>query len=309
MKKHFLSLALISLFSSQAFAAEFKSGFSGNLSLGMGARDIKSNISPLANNDYLSGYNADNSDTSAIPFLGIELYYGNLIDNDRIFLKNYNGRDLSGIALGYEKAYLNRFSTSFSLISSFREKAYANPYQIGNREETEHNKYGFKISQLYESDFGNFNASYLFAKNNFDKDSIVFDSLKREGNYHEIELNYNYALINLGLNYDYNDAHGKAQSYSRYGIHIGSNFSFAKDYIFSPKLSLSKYEAEGTDPIFKQKQNGNIAKFNLKLVKNHFLDYKALYAFANYGFEKRNSDIGFYDETYHIILTGVGYKF
>ncbi|EDP5212467.1 DUF2860 domain-containing protein, partial [Campylobacter jejuni] len=25
--------------------------------------------------------------------------------------------------------------------------------------------------------------------------------------------------------------------------------------------------------------------------------------------EKRNSDIGFYDETYQIVLTGIGYKF
>lgn len=309
MKKYFFSLALTSLFSSQTLAIDFQDGFSGNLSLGVGARDIKSNISPLANNDYLSGYNADNSDTQAIPFLGIELYYGNLINNDRIFLKNYNGKDLSGIALGYEKAYLNHFSTSFSLISSLREKAYANPYQIGNREETDVTKYGLKISQFYESDFGKFNISYLFAKNNFDKDYVNFDSLKREGYYHEFELNYNYTLINTGLSYDYNDAKGKAQSYSRYGIHIGTNFNFAKDYILSPKLSLSKYEAKGTDPIFKQKQDGNIVKLNLKLSKNHFLGYESLYAFANYSLEKRNSDIGFYDETYHIILTGVGYKF
>ncbi|MCW1327027.1 DUF2860 domain-containing protein, partial [Campylobacter jejuni] len=25
--------------------------------------------------------------------------------------------------------------------------------------------------------------------------------------------------------------------------------------------------------------------------------------------EKRNSDIGFYDETYQVVLTGIGYKF
>lgn len=170
MKKTLFSFALASLFVSQASSIEFQSGFSGNLSLGVGVRDVKSNISPLANSDYLSGYNADNSDTSAIPFIGLELYYGNLIDNDRVFLKNYNGRDLSGISLGYERAYLERFSTSFSFISSLREKAYANPYFIDNREETDVSKYGFRISQLYESDFGKFNASYVFAKNKLDKE-------------------------------------------------------------------------------------------------------------------------------------------
>ncbi|ENT7195994.1 hypothetical protein ACUNO0_000171 [Campylobacter jejuni] len=38
-------------------------------------------------------------------------------------MKNYNGRDISGIALGYERAYLEHFSTSFSVISSFKRKS------------------------------------------------------------------------------------------------------------------------------------------------------------------------------------------
>ncbi|MBW1370979.1 hypothetical protein AT874_02385, partial [Campylobacter jejuni] len=257
MKKHLFSCILASILAQSAMAVDFQEGFSGNLSIGVGARDIKSNISTLADSDYLGGYNADNSDSSFIPFIGVELYYGNLIDNDRVFIKNYNGRDISGIALGYEKAYLERFSTSFSVISSLREKAYANPYQTGNREETDVDRYGFKISQLYESDLGKFTASYLFSKNKYDKDAVEYSSLKREGYYHEFELNYNYSLLNLGLSYDYNDADGKAQSYSRYGLSMGANLAFANDYIFTPNLSLSKYEAVGTDPIFYKKQDGN----------------------------------------------------
>lgn len=309
MKKHLFSCILASILAQSAMAVDFQEGFSGNLSIGVGARDIKSNISTLTNSDYLSSYNADNSDSSFIPFIGIELYYGNLIDNDRVFIKNYNGRDISGIALGYEKAYLECFSTSFSVISSLREKAYANPYQIGNREETDVDRYGFKISQLYESDLGKFTASYLFNKNKYYKDAVEYRSLKREGYYHEFELNYNYSLLNLGLSYDYNDADGKAQSYSRYGLSMGANLAFANDYIFTPNLSLSKYKAVGTDPIFHKKQDGNIVKLNLKVVKNQFLGYNGLYGFANYGIEKRNSDIEFYDETYQVVLTGIGYKF
>ncbi|HED0576915.1 TPA: DUF2860 family protein [Campylobacter jejuni] len=309
MKKHLFSCILASILAQSTMAVDFQEGFSGNLSIGVGARNIKSNISTLADSDYLGGYDADNSDSSFIPFIGVELYYGNLIDNDRVFIKNYNGRDISGIALGYEKAYLERFSTSFSVISSLREKAYANPYQTGNREETDVDRYGFKISQLYESDLGKFTASYLFSKNKYDKDAVEYSSLKREGYYHEFELNYNYSLLNLGLSYDYNDADGKAQSYSRYGLSMGANLAFANDYIFTPNLSLSKYEAVGTDPIFHKKQDGNIVKLNLKVVKNQFLGYNGLYGFANYGIEKRNSDIGFYDETYQVVLTGIGYKF
>lgn len=87
MKKYLFSCALVSILTHSVMAVEFQEGFSGNLSIGVGARNIKSNISTLANSDYLSSYNADNSDSSFIPFIGIELYYGNLIDNDRILLK------------------------------------------------------------------------------------------------------------------------------------------------------------------------------------------------------------------------------
>lgn len=88
MKKYLFSCVLASILLTQsATAVEFQEGFSGNLSIGVGARDIKSNISTLANSDYLSSHNADNSDSSFIPFIGVELYYGNLINNDRIFIK------------------------------------------------------------------------------------------------------------------------------------------------------------------------------------------------------------------------------
>ncbi|MBM0637617.1 DUF2860 domain-containing protein [Campylobacter sp. VicNov18] len=294
---------------SLAGALDFEEGFSGNLSMGVGIRDIKSNLSTLANKDFLSDYNAKNSDSAFVPFLGIEFYYSGLVDNDRIFVKNYNGRDISGVALGYERAYWEDFITSFALVSSLREKAYADPYKKGYREETDVSKYGFKISQFYESDLGKVSASYLFSRNRYDKDNIRYSSLKREGVYHEFEVSYQYSLVNLGLNYDYNNAEGKAQSYSRYSVDIGLNLVLAQNYILNPNFNFSKYEAQENDPIFRQKQNGHIMKMNLKVIKNQFLGYSGLYGFAHYGIEKRNSDIGFYDESYQIALTGVGYKF
>ncbi|MDX2331689.1 DUF2860 family protein [Campylobacter hepaticus] len=292
-----------------AMAIDFEDGLSGNLSLGVGMRNVKSNLSTLTNEDFLSDYNAKNSSSAFIPFLGVELYYGNFIQKDRIFIKNYNGRDISGVILGYEKAYLENLSTSFALVSSLRTKAYANVYQIGQREKTDLSKYGFKISQTYENDFGILNASYLLSKNKYDKDSIMYSSLKREGYYHEFEINYKFTLLDLGLHYDHNNAKGKAQSYSRYGINLGIYLAFAQDYIFNPYLNLSKYKAQEDDPIFHQKQNGKIRKLNVKFIKNQFLGYDGLYSFVNYGTERKNSDISFYDEKYQFLLTGIGYKF
>lgn len=60
MKKYLFSCVLASILLTQsATAVEFQEGFSGNLSIGVGARDIKSNISTLANSDYLSSHNAE----------------------------------------------------------------------------------------------------------------------------------------------------------------------------------------------------------------------------------------------------------
>ncbi|ARE80237.1 DUF2860 family protein [Campylobacter helveticus] len=309
MKKYLVSFALSALMLN-ANEIVFEEGFSGKISVGGGFRDVKSNLSPLADSDFLGSYNAKNSDTSAIPLVGFELYYGGLIENDRVFLKNYNGRDLSGFALGYEMAYMSNFSSSLSFVSSIREKAYANPYALNTfREETDLDKFGLKFSQVYQSDFGKFGANYLFAKNKYDKETIPYSSLKRDGFYHEFELNYDYSLFNAGLLYDYNDADGKAASFSRYGFKAGLNLPLQDDFIISPTIAYSYYEADGTDPIFNKKQDGDIFELGVNVVKNKLLGYESLYAYANYNLEKRDSDINFYDETYQIFLTGLGYKF
>ena len=81
------------------------------------------------------------------------------------------------------------------------------------------------------------------------------------------------------------------------------------DFIISPTIAYSYYEADGTDPIFNKKQDGDIFELGVNVVKNKLLGYESLYAYANYNLEKRDSDINFYDETYQIFLTGLGYKF
>ncbi len=86
MKKYLVSFALSALMLN-ANEIVFEEGFSGKISVGGGFRDVKSNLSPLADSDFLGSYNAKNSDTSAIPLVGFELYYGGLIENDRVFLK------------------------------------------------------------------------------------------------------------------------------------------------------------------------------------------------------------------------------
>ncbi|KAA6226428.1 MULTISPECIES: DUF2860 family protein [unclassified Campylobacter] len=305
MKKIFFIFSLFA-FLSVAYA-KVEDGFNANLSAGVGLRDIKSNISPLANSDYLNSYSSDNDDLSFTGFVGIELSYGGLFGNDMIYLKNHNGRNFSGLALGYEMGQ-NQFSTSIDFVTSLRESAYANPYLIGNREEIDVKKYGVKFTQNYYSDIGDFSGSYLFSIQDYEKDSVPYSSLKREGYYHGFELAYKNKLFNVGVHYDYNDADGKASSYTRYGFNAGINLAI-QEYILSPNFAYAIQDASGTDPVFAAKQDANIYKIGVRVLKNRLLNYDKLYGFVNYGIEKRNNDINFYDETFQIFLVGLGYKF
>ncbi|TQR32487.1 hypothetical protein DMB92_05165 [Campylobacter sp. MIT 99-7217] len=291
-------------------AKDLQEGFGGKVFVGGGIRHIKSNITPFADNPYLSSYDDKHSKIAAVPIAGLELFYKELLGHDQIFLKNFNGRDLSGLAVGYEKRYID-YKTSIELVSSLREKAYANPYDTSiKREETTANKFGFKLSQAYHfNEASNLYISYLFAKNHIEKESVSYRNLRRKGLFHQFEFGYKHSFINANINYDFNDAKGKAESFTRYGLSLGIHIMPIQNYILSPNFSFNKYNNKGTNFIFNQKQDGDILKFGLSLSKLKFLDHEKLYAFASYNIHKKDSNINFYDETFQVFLLGLGYGF
>lgn len=308
MKKYCLSLIL---FSSLLNAEDFNQGFNGDFSFGLEIKNVQSNISTLAGTDYLGSFSSKNSGTEGLPFIKLQFYYVGLADyNDMIALKNYNDRDKSNIALGYQKALSANYTASAFIISSLKEKVYANPYALTNREKTNLTKFGVKFNHSYEllpeqKIYGN----YFIGKNIYDKENVPYSSLKREGYFHRLQAGFEHPYFNVNLNYDFNDANGKAQSYNKYGLGFELNIILTPDYTLNPKFSITKYDSLGTDPLFYTKQSGRIYKTNVKLIKNNLFNQYNLYGFANYDIEKRNSNISFYNETYQALLAGISFKF
>lgn len=285
-------------------------GFNGKIFLGGGALNIQSRVSPLANQDYLQDYHQKHSRVFAVPIIGLELSYKPNAHN-HFFLKNFNGRDISGLALGYELSYLKEYKTTFELVSSIREKTYKNPYDLNTkRDEISANKYGARLTQSYLfNERSSLYASYLFAVNNIRNEQVPYKNLRRESVFHQLEMGLRYPFLNLSFNYDFNDAKGVAQAFTRYGTSIGANLMLAKTYIISPNASFNIYENKGTNFIFNKKQRGQIYKLGLNLSKLKFLGYEDLYTFVSLNLNKKDSNINFYDETYQIFLLGFGYKF
>ncbi|NDJ27417.1 hypothetical protein DMB95_08230 [Campylobacter sp. MIT 12-8780] len=284
--------------------------FSANLSIGTGIRSIQSRLSTWADQSFLASYSDKHKDTKAAFFVNAELAYKNFLSDDKVYLKSFSGRDLSGISLGYELSYLNDYKTSFEFLSSLREKAYANPYLLSYRDEINVQRLGFKLSQNYKfNEQSNASLSYIFANNDFKNDAVSLKSLKRSGNFHQFEFAYNYSLLSVNLHYDYNDAEGRATAFQRYGFNLQAKIPLSQSYIFTPSFGYSYLKALKHNVIFNETQKAHNIKANFNLVKLGILSYKKAYAFANYGFELRDNNINFYDEQFQFLLLGLGYRF
>lgn len=292
---------------SLVLAAE--SGFSGNISLGGGFKKGESNIDPSLDENRLNSLNDKNNSTEAIPFLGIELSYKGLLSDDEVYLKNYNGRDVSGLSVGYGLNYGNNKS-DIAFIGSLRQEAYANPYQIGDREVVDRNQYGLKIEQTYHFNekldvFGR----YVYAQDNYDKENLE-QSLRREGDIHEFEVGFKYYGIEIGAYYDMKNADGSAESYDGFGIKIDGNLPILDNETFANfGLVYGNRSYDSKNIIFDKTRESDIWKAKLGISRHDIFGYKGVYAFATYLYSNVSDDIGFFDERYHIGLVGLGYRF
>ncbi|WP_299546985.1 DUF2860 family protein [uncultured Helicobacter sp.] len=303
MKKIVLGLCCFSAF---AFCAE---GFGGNISLGGGFKKLQSNINPSNDKHTIANYNQSNDDTEAIPFFGINLYYNGVFDDDKVFLKNYNSREVSGLSAGYGFNY-GKNSTEIAFVGTFFEEAYANPYLTGaNREVVDRTHYGIQIEQTYAlSEINRIYGSYTFIKESYDKEDLDYDLL-RKGDIHSFELGYEIYGLKLGLYYDVKDADSDAESYKGYGASISGEYEVINDTFVNASIEYGIKDFDGTNKIFNQTREANVLKLGVGARKEKIFGFQNAYAFANYLYGDTNDDIAFFDETYHIGIIGVGYKF
>lgn len=284
------------------------SGFSGNLSLGGGFKKGESNLDPSLDENRLKSLNGKNDSTQGIPFLGIELAYKGLLADDEVYLKSYNGRDISGLSVGYGLNYGNNKS-DVALIASLRQEAYANPYQIGDREVVDRNQYGVKLEHTYSfSDKLDVFGRYVYAQDNYDKESLV-QSLKREGNIHEFEVGVKYYGVSVGVYYDTKNADGSAESYDGYGVKLDGNVPVLEKTFVNFGLAYGKRDYDSKNIVFDKTRESDIWKAKLGISQHDIFGWKGVYAFATYLYSDVSDEVGFFDERYHIGLAGLGYRF
>ena len=274
---------------------------------GGGVQNIKSNISTRTNKGFLRNYDVAHKDFFSFPLLGFELGYQE--SGHQMFLKNYNGRDLSGISTGYGRKY-GTWKTTLNLVSSLREKAYENPYQIGDRNRTDVLKIGLKITQDYQmGQYQRIFASYLLANSHYKREVMPFDSLKRESVMQQFEVGLDWTIVHANVFVDYNNAEGSAETFRRTGYGLGGMWKFENDVVLAPSMSLARQLASDENPIFHTKDNATIFKMSLNITKLQLFNQPNLFAFANCGFEKRHSAIGFLSERFSTFLVGAGIRF
>lgn len=301
MKKFFLTCLCASLLAEDSPSAQF------SILLGGGVQNLKSNISTQTNKGFLRNYDVSQRDFFSFPLLGFEFDYQE--SGNQIFLKNYNGRDLSGISMGYGKSY-GSWKTTLKLVSSLREQAYENPYQIGDRNRTDVLKIALKLTQDYQiGDYQRIFVSYLLANNHYEKETMPFDTLKRGSIMQQFEMGLDWTLVHINAFVDYNNAEGSAETFGRVGFALGGFWKFENDVVLSSDISLARQMASDKNPIFDAKNNATIFQISLNLTKLQLFNQPNLFAFAHYGFENRNSEISFLDETFSGFLLGVGFRF
>ncbi len=208
-------------------------------------------------------------------------------------------------------------------IPGLDDEVWTDPYLLGSdRTETDRDSQAFRVAA--ESILGSpFSLKYGFGSQDIDNDQTGLylsqqagstlttqdlQSLKRSGNFHQIEALYaidisENTMIQPGLIYTRADADGDANSFDRIGGHISLTTSVAQ-YHFFTTLSLSHAEYDENNPVFNQTRKewtydaiigaGYMAPFG-------YDDFMVnLYT----GFTKEDANIGFYDST--AIFGGVG---
>ncbi|MDE7255129.1 MAG: DUF2860 domain-containing protein, partial [Helicobacter sp.] len=210
---------------------------------------------------------------------------------------------------GYGRSY-GAWKTTLNLVSSLRETAYQNPYQIGDRNRTDVLKIGIKITQDYQmGQYQRFFASYLAARHHYKKEAMPFDSLKRESVMQQFEIGLDWTLVHANVFADYNNAEGSAETFKRTGFALGGMWKFENDVVLAPNMSVARQLASSTNPIFNVKNNATILKTSLSITKLRLFDKPNLFAFGNCSFESHDSKIHFLDERFATFIVGAGIRF
>lgn len=240
------------------------------------------------------------------------------------FSKKYNDLSISG-GLGYSgeaqgvfistKNKIEKYGnfTSQIFINPFK-KEWKNPYALNTkREKTNTYTYGLNL-ELDKVLNSNFVIKYHLKYKDVRKDYVDYDSLKRDAIFKDFIIGYNIKTPVRGLIFvpdmSYNMSKAKGGSISYNGFAFGlSSIYFKKDLKLILKANIYKKYYNDREPIFLKTRDENSYQIILICNFDNPLNLKNSYLTFTAGYNKKYSNIDFYEESKVFSGVIVGYKF
>lgn len=332
--KNLYSTLLLSSFIAMPVCAKplYKnSGWEFTLSLNTGLATSESNLSTADDNEIIDNINGKaKSHTTFIGFPFARIQYTTKNLNTEFFLGN-TGEQISNSQFQYELGLNHKFlDKSILTVAYFPElpmfnEVWEDPYLVGTKRiKTDENIQGGRI-ELANIAGSPFTLKYAYAQSNIDNEKSgtqlnsvnlnekQLKSLERDSTYHRVVVEAMYPLsakifIKPSLNYTTRAADGDANSYDSYDLKLAF-IGVSGRHTSVTTLSFGTTKFDELNPIFDEKQNSmNTGIFSVYTYAEAFNCKDLLFTMIA-GYNDKNSNITFFDESGLIASTGIAYTF
>ena len=336
MSKFSLPLVIINLIYITGLNAKplaIEPGWKFTLSLNAGYTIGKNNLSTSGDNDEISSINAEIATTNS--FIGFPLGRIEYTTEDlknQFFLGNIR-EQISVSQFQYELGMTHQFDNESQLTVAYFphlplfNETWKDPYLVGeSRQKTDENVQGARI-ELTRVAGSPVTLKYAFAVSDIEddqsgKNTLInnvsltekeLNSLQRNSQYHRVAVETliplsQKILLKPALQYTKRMADGDANSYDDYNVQLGFlMFNGAHSLITTVNMGTTVYKQK--NPIFDQKQNSlNAGIFTIYAYKKPFNWQQSTFTMMT-GYNQKNSDINFHDESGFIVSTGFAFDF
>jgi len=335
MKKVFSALLLSSLFVPSTYARPLaeETGWEFTLSLNAGYVSGQSNFSVSDENEGIDDVNSEaESSNSFIGFPFARMQYTTEDLKTQFFLGN--SRDQISVSqFQIELGVSHQFDDNSTLtVAYFPElpmfnETWQDPFLVNNKRiETDQDAQGGRV-ELSRVAGSPITLKYAFALTAINDDksgeswsnggialtALELQSLQRSSQYHRLAMEtmfpvYSSLFLKPTLQYTMRIADGDANSYDDYNFQLGF-LIFNGRHTSITTLSIGTTSHKENNPIFNDKQDSiNTGIFSVYSY-SHAFNVKPLTFTLIGGYNQKDSDITFYDESGLIVTTGLAYTF
>jgi hypothetical protein len=336
-----IMIVLLGFFASTAYAQPVgipqESGFSGFVNGGAGLWRVEDNMVKkisffkIGDSNISSIDDKPRSEYSVSPILNFNLRYTFASTRTQIFLGNQL-EDLlrldTATLLGVRQELPDQSIIGVSYVfSALVTEVYKDPYDTnGSRNGTDRNINGVRLS--YENILST-DLSFQYTYRNIDIDkersgsalglsSSQRNKLKRDGDQHDVEFLYKYALQDGGMThtfipsvkYSRFDLDGDAMSNNFFSFRLNYRLDMERfAFVVNGYYGYADYDKKNPIPNFDKTRNDNRYGFGVIGFYKRFLGVDGLALTANATINRQDSNIDFYDSEIDLYFVSLLYTF